>query len=575
MGRILATVTDSGSAVAPSIPGVPTISGSPIEDNTLTASPSTPVTGTPAPTRTWQWERSGTPISGATSQTYTLVTADVGETITVVQTETNASGSDTAESSATATVTAPSAGALTYSLGVLTPQSADDQSSPYAQPIPVPGTSNGTYGAFTVASNVATWTDLSGESGSQAIGSHTVNFVSGVATVSHIDDITASGAVTWAQPIEADIYALGRSLPIPDPSTLVDIVADPPFGINVNSGGKLVTMTTNFAPSTLSGYKCVDHRFSVDSGVVGKTIQNMHFEVTAATKGTWGSKPWFAIQGSSGNVTLLESARFIMPADFAMLTDSVIKAASSPAGVLQTGRYIFCPINGGDFMKPDGRDFAMRLEYCVIGPGGATTGLDRSPYSGGASYTPGEYVSNPNGAGLFECISATTGNAPPNVGNARNTANTWWKGYDPHSDGLQTALLRQNFTFYRSIISQRPLDVTGNGDLSGYGFVNCFRWNSTNGANQATGTLIADESILLRIPGTNPAVTIASPSATGWPTGSSGAQFTDCIIEGRFPGTSEWLTAPNGYVGGNPNFVYRINGCVDAASGNPIVQVGP
>lgn len=90
-------------ATAPAITGVPTISGTTTEGQTLTATAAS-VTGTPTPTRTWQWRRSGTAISGATSATYTLVAADVVETVTVVQIETNAAGTASAESAATATI---------------------------------------------------------------------------------------------------------------------------------------------------------------------------------------------------------------------------------------------------------------------------------------------------------------------------------------------------------------------------------------------------------------------------------------------------------------------------------------
>jgi hypothetical protein len=94
----------------PVITGVPTISGTTTEGETLTATPAS-VAGTPTPTRTWQWERTGTPISGATSITYTLQAVDVGETITVVQTETNSEGSDSAESTATASIGAAASSA--------------------------------------------------------------------------------------------------------------------------------------------------------------------------------------------------------------------------------------------------------------------------------------------------------------------------------------------------------------------------------------------------------------------------------------------------------------------------------
>lgn len=91
--------------VAPSLSGVPTISGTTTQGEILTATAAT-ASGTPAPTRTWQWRRNGSAISGATSATYTLQAADVGAVVSVTQTETNASGSASATSTNTATIAA-------------------------------------------------------------------------------------------------------------------------------------------------------------------------------------------------------------------------------------------------------------------------------------------------------------------------------------------------------------------------------------------------------------------------------------------------------------------------------------
>jgi len=56
----------------------------------------------------YQWKRSGSAISGATSSTYTLVSADASNTITVTITYTDGKGFiETETSAATATVTAP------------------------------------------------------------------------------------------------------------------------------------------------------------------------------------------------------------------------------------------------------------------------------------------------------------------------------------------------------------------------------------------------------------------------------------------------------------------------------------
>jgi len=92
---------------APVISGVPTISGTAEVGQLLTASAAS-VTGNPSPSRTWQWLRDGSSISGATSSTYTLVSADGGTDVSVRQTEANALGFD-AEVSAVVEIPASSA----------------------------------------------------------------------------------------------------------------------------------------------------------------------------------------------------------------------------------------------------------------------------------------------------------------------------------------------------------------------------------------------------------------------------------------------------------------------------------
>lgn len=101
---------------APSIPGIPTISGTPQVGQVLTATPSTPVSGNPTPTRTWQWLRGGTAISGATNAAYTPVTDDVGAALSVRQTETNSEGVANATSNVTAAIIAAGSTPITLSL---------------------------------------------------------------------------------------------------------------------------------------------------------------------------------------------------------------------------------------------------------------------------------------------------------------------------------------------------------------------------------------------------------------------------------------------------------------------------
>lgn len=94
----------AGVPAAPANTAVPTITGSAVVGEVLTAAPGT-WTGTPTPTYTYQWQRGTTNISGATSSTYVLVAADAGQTVRVVVTGTNSAGNASANSAATASVT--------------------------------------------------------------------------------------------------------------------------------------------------------------------------------------------------------------------------------------------------------------------------------------------------------------------------------------------------------------------------------------------------------------------------------------------------------------------------------------
>ena len=71
----------------------------------FTATPA-PVNAAPTSTRTWQWLRGSSAISGATSASYTAVTADIGSTLSATQLETNFLATTTATSAATETVQA-------------------------------------------------------------------------------------------------------------------------------------------------------------------------------------------------------------------------------------------------------------------------------------------------------------------------------------------------------------------------------------------------------------------------------------------------------------------------------------
>jgi hypothetical protein len=87
------------NSVAPAITGVPKV-------GVVLSTDGGTWTGTPTPSLTYQWKKSGAAISGATKDFYVPVVGDVGAPITVTVTGTNSGGTVSGTSSATANVAA-------------------------------------------------------------------------------------------------------------------------------------------------------------------------------------------------------------------------------------------------------------------------------------------------------------------------------------------------------------------------------------------------------------------------------------------------------------------------------------
>jgi hypothetical protein len=96
LGIGLINKSTTGSVTIPPTISSATISGTSVVGQVLTATASG-VTGTPAPTLSYQWKRGAANI-GTNANTYTLVSADAGQSITCVVTATNAGGSANATS---------------------------------------------------------------------------------------------------------------------------------------------------------------------------------------------------------------------------------------------------------------------------------------------------------------------------------------------------------------------------------------------------------------------------------------------------------------------------------------------
>lgn len=111
MGFRPGRAADAAPPAAPVNTVVPSISGTPVVGQTLTANRGA-WTGSPAPSYAYQWQRGGVNISGATSQAYQLAPADDGASVRVVVTAINASGSASAASSAVTVSSGVSPGAF-------------------------------------------------------------------------------------------------------------------------------------------------------------------------------------------------------------------------------------------------------------------------------------------------------------------------------------------------------------------------------------------------------------------------------------------------------------------------------
>lgn len=184
-GILLASVGNSYGA-APVNAVAPVVSGTASFGSTLTTTNGT-WTGAPAPTFTYQWQRVTTNISGATSSTYTLVAADVGNTIRCVVRATNsiAPSGVTANSNSTASVAAIVPGAPT--IGTATTTGSTTATVTYTAPA-----SNGgaTITLYTATSSPAGGSGTLATSGS---GTITVTGLSG--STSYTFTVTATNAI--------------------------------------------------------------------------------------------------------------------------------------------------------------------------------------------------------------------------------------------------------------------------------------------------------------------------------------------------------------------------------------------
>ncbi len=114
----LTVTTDPAGPSTPQNTSPPSIGGTPVVGNTLVVSPGS-WSGTPTITYAYRWQRCGSSCANlaATGATYQVVAADLGATLQVVVTATNAAGSASATSGRTAPVTQASADPVVMAAG--------------------------------------------------------------------------------------------------------------------------------------------------------------------------------------------------------------------------------------------------------------------------------------------------------------------------------------------------------------------------------------------------------------------------------------------------------------------------
>ena len=157
----------SNSITTYSVPvntGAPSVTGTATNGQTLSTTTGT-WSGTPASfSYAYQWQRSGSNIGSANASTYTLVSADVGNTIRCVVTATNAAGSTAANSNSTAAVAAIVPGAPT--IGAATATGATTATVAFTAPADNGG---GTITSYTAVSSPSGITGSVSQSGSGTI----------------------------------------------------------------------------------------------------------------------------------------------------------------------------------------------------------------------------------------------------------------------------------------------------------------------------------------------------------------------------------------------------------------------
>jgi hypothetical protein len=255
-------------ASAPVNTVAPVVSGTATNGQTLSSTTGTWV-GSPAPSYTYQWQRGGSNIGGATSSTYLLTNSDVGSTIRCVVTATNAVAAVSANSNSTAAVAAIVPGAPV--IGTATSTGITTATVSYTAP-----SSNG-------GATITSYTAVSSPGG-----------ITGSLSTSGSGTISVSG-LTGATTYTFTVYATNSAGNSASSSASNSITTSTPVSyMNVSTSGACVYTSGDYKTAVFYG----SGSFTVNSlGNTGNYANHVNYLIVAGG-GSGGSK--YAVGGGGG-----------------------------------------------------------------------------------------------------------------------------------------------------------------------------------------------------------------------------------------------------------------------------------
>jgi hypothetical protein len=205
----------------------PVVSGTATSGQTLSTTNGTWI-GVPTPTYTYQWQRGGSNISGATSSSYTLVNGDVGSAIRCVVTATNAVGSASANSNATSAVAAAATAPGAPTIGTATTTGATTATVSYTAPASDGGAAITSY---TATSSPGGLTGTLSQAGSGTIT------VSGLTSgIAYTFTVTATNSVGTSAASGASNSITTYSLPVNTVAPVVSGTATTGYTLTTTNG---------------------------------------------------------------------------------------------------------------------------------------------------------------------------------------------------------------------------------------------------------------------------------------------------------------------------------------------------